>query len=147
MGALALPAKIIVMIASLLDKVSTISLALTCRRLHRLCFTTALSLDKIEKETLLILLEQDEPRIYFCPHCTKLHNWHIGWNRSIPPYDIEEKMPCKTTNEDTLHLPYLIFIQYYHARLVINHHLYGPTHGVSINNSASGLNQWKIRSE
>jgi hypothetical protein len=42
-------------------------------------------------------------------------------------------MPCKITNEDTLHLPYLIFIRYYHARLVINRHLYGPTHGVSIN--------------
>jgi hypothetical protein len=41
-------------------------------------------------------------------------------------------MPCKITNEDTLHLPYLIFIQYYHARLVINRHLYGSTHGVSI---------------
>jgi hypothetical protein len=42
-------------------------------------------------------------------------------------------MPCKTTNEDTLHLPYLIFIRYYHARLVMNRHLYGPTHCVSIN--------------
>jgi hypothetical protein len=42
-------------------------------------------------------------------------------------------MPCKTTNEDTLHLPYLISIRYYHARLVMNRHLYGPTHGVSTN--------------
>jgi hypothetical protein len=42
-------------------------------------------------------------------------------------------MPCKTTNEDTLHFPYLISIRYYHARLVMNRHLYGPTHGVSTN--------------
>jgi hypothetical protein len=42
-------------------------------------------------------------------------------------------MPCKITNEDTLRLPYLIFIRYYHARLVMNRHLYGSTHGVSIN--------------
>jgi hypothetical protein len=42
-------------------------------------------------------------------------------------------MPCKTTNEDTLHFPYLISIRYYHARLVMNRHLYGSTHGVSIN--------------
>jgi hypothetical protein len=100
MGALALPAEIILMIASLLDKVSTISLALTCRRLHSLCFTTALSLDRTEKETLLILLEQDEPRIYFCPRRTKLHNWYTRWNRSILPYDIEERcharQPMKT---------------------------------------------------
>jgi hypothetical protein len=42
-------------------------------------------------------------------------------------------MPCKITNEDTLHLLYLIFIRYYHARLIMNRHLYGPTHSVSIN--------------
>jgi hypothetical protein len=42
-------------------------------------------------------------------------------------------MPCKITNEDTLHLPYLIFIRCYHARLVMNRHLYGPPHGVSTN--------------
>jgi hypothetical protein len=82
---------------------------------------------------LLILLEQDESNISFCPRYTKLHKWHTRGNRSIPPYDIEDKMPCKTTNEDTLHLPYLIFIRYYHARLVMNRHLYGPTHCVSIN--------------
>jgi hypothetical protein len=34
MGALTLPTEIILMIASQLDTISTISLALTCRRLH-----------------------------------------------------------------------------------------------------------------
>jgi hypothetical protein len=118
MGALTLPTEIILMIASQLDTVSTISLALTCRRLYSLCFSTALSLDLTEKKRLLILLEQDEPKVYFCPRCEKLHYWHTRWNRSIPSRDIETKMRCKTYVEDTLYLSYINFTRYYHARMV-----------------------------
>lgn len=140
MGALALPAEIILMIASHLDKISTISFALTCRRLRSLCFPPAPSLNLAEKEKVLILIEQDEPTVNFCLRCAKLHKWHTRWSRSIPSWDIEIRLPCKPYLFDTFYLPPLDLIPYYHARLVMNRHLYGSTHGppISIFNLRTG---------
>lgn len=116
------------MINSHLNNSSMTSLALTCQTLHRLCFPKHPLLDTAEKEELLLLLEKDVATLYFCHYCVKLHRWHGRWSRSISPW-YEERMPCKRSLDNHLFLPITCHIPYYYARLVMNRHFYGPTHG------------------
>jgi hypothetical protein len=127
MGAFALPTEIILMITSHLNKPSTISLSLTCRALHSICFPADPILERTEEEELFLLLEKDIPTLYFCHYCTKLHHWHKRWNRSLAWF--EETMPCKKRPQDIFQILSIRCIPFWHARLVMNRHLYGPTHG------------------
>jgi hypothetical protein len=131
LGAFALPSEIILMIASHMDNPSRLALALTNRRIYSLCCNERLPLNLAEKEKLLLLLEKDIATLYFCHRCVKLHHWHRRWSRSICPW-YEETMPCKRSGLDRLYLPHVHSIPYYYARLVMNRHLYGPTHGPPI---------------
>jgi hypothetical protein len=128
LGTFALPPEIILEITSHLNNPSMISLALTCRTLHWLCFPEHLVLDKTEKQELLLWLEKDVATLYFCHYCVKLHRWHRRWSRSITPW-YEELMPCKETIDNHLVHPPTCHIPYYVARLVMNRHFYGPKHG------------------
>jgi hypothetical protein len=120
------------MIASHLDIPSKISLSLTCRKLHRLCFLGNPPLSLAEKETLLLLLEKGVASLYFCHRCAKLHHWHRRWSRSITPW-YKESMPCKGGKDnDDLVISHLRYIPYYYARLVMNRYFYGSTHGLSV---------------
>lgn len=116
------------MITSYLNNSSTISLALTCRTLHSLCFPGNPLLDMAEKEELLLLLEKNVATLYFCHHCVKLHHWHRRWSRSISPW-YEEHMSCKRSRNNRLFLLGTFHIPYYYARLVMDRHFYGPAHG------------------
>jgi hypothetical protein len=128
-GAFALPPEIILMIASHLDSPLKISLSLTCRKLHRLCFHGNPPLSLAEKETLLLLLEKDVASLYFCHRCAKLHYWHRRWSRFITPW-YKESIPCKGGKDnDDLVISHLRYIPYYYALLVMNRHFYGSTHG------------------
>jgi hypothetical protein len=128
LGAFALPPEIILMITTHLNNSGMLSLALTCRTLHRLCFSDHERLDKADKEELLLLLEKDVASLYFCHYCTKLHPWHTRWTRSILPWYVE-CMPCKVNLDNHLFFPTNCHIPYYYARLVMNRHFYGPAHG------------------
>lgn len=128
LGAFALPPEIILMITSYLSNSSTISLALTCRPLYSLCFPEDPLLDMAEKEELLLLLEKDVATLYFCHDCVKLHRCHSRWSRFLTPW-YNERMPCKESIHNVLFFPQTRPIPYYQARLVMNRHLYGPTHG------------------
>jgi hypothetical protein len=59
LGAFAFPTEIILMIISHLSKSSTTALALTYRILYSICSPRNITLDKTEKEELLLLLEKD----------------------------------------------------------------------------------------
>lgn len=132
LGAFALPPEIILMIATYLTKPSVISLALTCRTLRSLCFPRRSRLNTAEKEELLLLLEKDIATLYFCHYCVKLHRWHTRWGKSISPW-VEEDLPCKQhLLRNSLCLPLTCYIPYHHARLVMNRHFYGPTHGLPL---------------
>jgi hypothetical protein len=127
LGAFAFPPEIILMITSYLNNSSITSLALTCRTLHWLCFPEHPFLDMVEKKELLLLLEKDVATLYFCHDCVKLHRWHGRWSRSISPWD-GERIPCKRGLDNCLFFS-TCCIPYYYARLVMNRHFYGPTHG------------------
>jgi hypothetical protein len=126
LGAFALPPEIILIITSHLKNSSITSLALTCRALHSLCFPGQPLLDIAEKEELLLLLEKDVATLYFCHQCVKLHRWHSRWSRSITPW-YEERERCKRSYHLFLGSP--LDVRYYYARLVMNRHFYGSTHG------------------
>jgi hypothetical protein len=128
LGTFAYPTEIILMIASHLSNVSTMSLALTCRTLYSICFSNHLVLDMKAKEELLLLLEKDVASLNFCHFCVMLHRWHGRWSKSIPPW-YTERVPCKKDWDSCKLLPSIWRIPYYHARLVMNRHFYGPTHG------------------
>jgi hypothetical protein len=130
--ALNLPLEIMLMIATHLDECTLVSLALTCRSLHGLWNPRYLPLQLAGKEKLLLLLERDIPFLYYCHYCIKLHHWHGRWSRSIAPW-YQERLPCKNSLEKRLyHLP-TCSIPYYHARLVMNRHIYGSKHGLPLN--------------
>jgi hypothetical protein len=83
LGALDLPHEILLMIISYLNNLSTASLALTCRSLRGICTPRQQNLNMIlnmrNKVELLLFLEKDEPALYFCHFCRKLHHWYRTW--------------------------------------------------------------------
>lgn len=128
LGALGLPHEIILMIAEHLTNVSGLSLSLTCRTLHSLCFPRQPDLSTEEKEELLLLLEKDIATFFFCHECVKLHRWHKRWADDLY-YDIAKELPCTKGLGKHLYRP---CIPYSHARLIMNRHLYGRAHGLPI---------------
>jgi hypothetical protein len=132
LGRFALPPELILMIATHLNGLSIISLALTCRGLHRLCFPQRPNLNTTEKEELLLLLEKDIATLYFCHYCVKPHRWYKRWDNSISPR-VEEGLPCKLQLlRNFLCLPLTCYIPYHLARLVMNQHIYGLNHGLPL---------------
>lgn len=126
-----LPLEIVLMIATHLDGCSLLTLTLTCKSFHGLWETHNLPLRLTEKEQLLALLEKDNPFLYCCHYCMKLHRWHGRWNRSIAEWRYES-LPCKRRSDNHLILPRYHQIPYYYARLVMNRHLYGYKHGLPL---------------
>jgi hypothetical protein len=132
LGAFALPPEIILMVTTNLTNPSVISLALTCRTLYSICFPQRPHLNTAENEELLLLLEKDMATLYFCHYCAKLHRWHTRWGKSIYPW-VEEDLPCKQhLQRNPVFLPPRCYIPYHHARLVMNRHFYGPSHGLPL---------------
>jgi hypothetical protein len=128
LGAFTLPPEIILIVATYLTNPSVISLALTCRTLHCLCFPRHSNLNTAEKEELLLLLEKDMATLYFCHYCAKLHRWHTRWGDSISTCD-EDDLPCKQRVDSFLFLPLICDIPYHCARLVMNQHSTGQPKG------------------
>lgn len=142
--ALDLPPEIVLLITAHLDDCALASLSLTCRSLHGLWKRRSPSLGLTEKEKLLLLLEKDTPSVYYCHQCVKLHHWHGRWSRRLPPVSVEH-LPCKWDPHKQLFLVLTCHIPYFHARLVMNRHFYGPNHGVPLhifNNRAQSYTRW-----
>ncbi|KAF2117057.1 hypothetical protein BDV96DRAFT_571475 [Lophiotrema nucula] len=132
LGAFALPPEIILMVAKYLTNASTISLALTCRTLHNLCFPHHTHLNTAEKEELLLLLESDLATHHFCHYCTKLHLWHLPWDYFLDPWP-EVHLPCDPhLSRNWLRVGFACYLPYHQARLVMNRHLYGTKHGLPL---------------
>ncbi|KAH7371569.1 hypothetical protein BKA66DRAFT_444026 [Pyrenochaeta sp. MPI-SDFR-AT-0127] len=132
LGAFALPPEITLMIATHLSNPSVISLALTCRHLHSLCFPRPPRLNTPEKEALLLLLEKDLATLYYCHYCVRLHRWYSRWGNYIHPF-VYEDLPCKQQlHLSVVSLPLICYIPYHHARLAMNRHFYGANHGPSV---------------
>ncbi|KAF2877033.1 hypothetical protein BDV95DRAFT_589675 [Massariosphaeria phaeospora] len=126
LGAFALPAELILMIATHLPDASVISLALTCRTLHSLCFPRHPHLNPSEKQELLLMLERDMLHVVFCHSCVALHRWDP---RSGFPGRTRH-LACKQFG--VVHHLCTCYIPYHRARLVMNRHFYRSPHGMPL---------------
>lgn len=133
MAGLPLPLEILFMIVAYLDTTSIVCLSLTCRKLYSTCFPRNLKIRHRRKERLLLLLEKDTPTLVFCHHCTKLHRWHARWGK-LNSLEFTLRFPCEQQElrRHVLGLSLTCYIPYHQARLVMNRHLYGPSHGMPV---------------
>lgn len=132
LGRLTLPHEILLQISSHLTNTSHLSLALTCRALHTILLSRKVSLSKADQEALLLLLEKDAPGLYFCHYCTKLHQWRASWKPNTFGCILED-LPCVSDlSKSQVRMSNACRIPYHYARLVMNRHLYGPSHGLSL---------------
>jgi len=87
-----------------------------------------------EKQDLLHLLEKDIPTLHFCHDC-------VNWSRSIAPW-YEEDMPCRSDLDKHLFLPSSGYIPYYYARVLVNRHFFGSTHGPPVQKLDERARSW-----
>lgn len=129
-----LPLEILLLVLELLSKEAVICFSLACKALYRQFFPKAASrqdLDRVARKALLVLLEKDIDHSFFCYDCLKLHPWRLDGR--ILPWDVRGRSPsyrgCRAMHPFKAPLPEGHSLQYNLARLVMNHHLYGPSHG------------------
>lgn len=131
LGSLAIPPEIMLAILAYLDRPSLLSFALTCRTFFLFYFPQPPQLSSTEKHDFLALLEKDAPRHYFCHFCLKLHRWRGSWFRhfdsDIPHYYLKHRDTCREENQiKHIGMPTLLYPL---ARVIMNRHFYGVTHG------------------
>lgn len=137
LGRLTIPTEIILMVTKNLDKPSLLCFALTCQTLKCYCFPKSLNLSSSEQTEFLLLLEKDAAEYYFCHFCVKLHPWYACWfdHPQNLSRDFYTKFGdhCRMMNwfhHFSLSLPYPL------ARVVMNRHFYGASHGVCVDKLA-----------
>jgi len=121
------PTEIVDLILEHLPPESVVAFALTCRALYGKHFPKPTEISVASKERLLQLIERDLLNLYFCYGCIRLHPWrpkfqNIYFCREFPG-GCGESIDCPCP------LPFQIGHVYSWARLVMNRHFYGLTHG------------------
>lgn len=141
LGRFTLPTEIISMIGTHLDMPSLICLALTCRTLYGTLFPSCTELDRPQRERFLLLLEKSTPHLYFCHACTTLHTWRSSWFRDLQDYSYRPyRAPCQLGNAFEISIYWFTErIPYHLARVVMNAHFYGDTHGVAVDELSCNL--------
>lgn len=132
-NAVPLPPELISRILSYLPPESVISFALTCRRFHPyMPSPPPTTLSGQARQALLVWLEPENPRLYFCHPCNDLHTWQCVPDRyhRLTQYD----RYCRDRRNPWYYFAGLPGIDSYQmnlalARLVMNRHLYGDLHG------------------
>lgn len=125
-----LPTELVLLISELLLPADAVCLALTCRRMYNIADISSLAtrLDTDAKDTLLCRLERDTTDFTYCFENQKLRPAQFPPNKPV--------WSClhlhKTVNLDRVpHFRVSLFILFYcSARIVTNHQLLGPRHGV-----------------
>ncbi len=138
------PPEIIALIISFLPPESATAFALICRTFYyQFLPPPSRPLTQPQRLALLTWLEQDTPSLYLCHGCVRLHTWRREpepdpSNGGVARYDWH----C---NNRASHFcrprppsrPLLHNLDFHLARLVVNRHLHGKSHGPSL---ASALN-------
>lgn len=143
---LKLPMEIFIMITSQLDKVSFTTLSLTGKAACAVFNPTKLfHLSYEERQIFLPLLEKD-PRVgdhlWFCHFCSALHGFKKWQGLHMMLEDLETwrylTCPIIMKHKKVDRLQWYrppqsnLILGYHHARLFMNHHLYGPTCGLPV---------------
>lgn len=127
------PFEIILCILDYLPPASILSLALTCRYFHyRLCDQISSLQNRKVREEFLQMLERELAGRYFCYHCQKLHKRDRIWSRRYMHHGISHgiyKSPCLGTFLTKTPFTMSSTVGFNYARLVMNRHLFGPSHG------------------
>lgn len=124
---LRLPPEIVDIILEHLPPESVDAFSLACRVFYWKYTPRPPRLPQPAKETLLSWLEQEAPKHCFCHPCETLHIWRKSHYMGIDDYNSACKLRHKV--ESAYHPPGCIHLPYHAARLVMNRHLYGRSHG------------------
>ncbi|GJN80954.1 hypothetical protein PLIIFM63780_004484 [Purpureocillium lilacinum] len=153
---LELPSDAILLIYDQLDSPEALSLSLTCKSLYRLCFSKYYTgtLPQEDRKRFLLLLEKD-PRlgrgVFYCYPCNSLHKFEQHWGphsnlRSGGEDGVAqgeqggEEQGSSSSRQDCDNkdrfspIGNRFNLSYTLARLVMNSHLYGPSHGIPLRN-------------
>lgn len=128
-----LPVELLQSVLSHLSLSSTAALALCSRHMTYLIGTKswdAVGKQRSERIEFLNYLEKDLPGYRLCNRCLKLH-------RNIPPEDmlLTQSAPEKLGKAKRTDVAYSyppININFQHVQSAMNHHLFGPNHGLSL---------------
>lgn len=138
-----LPTELILLISELLPLEDALCLALTCQRMHKIAHNYrifGMRLDKDATDTLLCRLERDTTEFTYCFGNQKLRPAQFPPHKPIWSYLHFHK----TTNLERV--PFfsigLFMLDYCTARIVTNHQLLGPQHGIPASYLASIRNYW-----
>ena len=126
------PLEIVLLITKYLPDVALHSFALTYRPYyHALCGRFPY-LKRGGKEELLQLLEKDTSHLFFCHHCVQLHAWRSSWDAHDTWNPPNERKCLHKYSYFTGPYVRKSCIPYHHARVVMNRHLYGASHGLPL---------------
>lgn len=136
-----LPADVLYLVSDHLDIASTYALSLSSRDLYSVGFPKKKQKLKARDQRLLLtLLESDHLASgrFYCHRCNKLHNFEPdcgprGSETTVDSTIINTKVKCGL--RDVFAPTGNTFgFTYHHARLVMNRHVYGPEHGIPVEN-------------
>lgn len=122
------PPEIILIILEHLPPESVISFSLTCRTFYRAYMDPFLPMGLASQQTLLLWIERDIGGLYFCHQCHKLHTWkRERYGYGVPIYNGACRLRSQSGEVGWCGHPFLV--EYHTARLIMNRHLYGASHG------------------
>lgn len=130
-----LPADVLYLVSDHLDTISAYSLALASRGLWAVGLPKKqLKLKTRDQKALLTLLERDRfaNGRFYCHRCNKLHQIEPNCGPKGVAETEDGSLKCglkdvfAPTGNSTFGL------NYHHARLVMNRHIYGPEHGIPL---------------
>ncbi|KAM5347711.1 hypothetical protein ACJ41O_007535 [Fusarium nematophilum] len=129
-----IPHELILMVAEHLPDTALLSLSLSCRPYHQLLSREfrSVELSTRDREEFLQWIEKDVAQLYFCFKCVKLHRWNRRWDSRgcwRPPAATND---CLAGFEYRGDYRWQSHIRYRHARLVMNRHLHGASHGLPL---------------
>lgn len=138
-----LPPELKLKICEYLSPASLTALFTTCKSLRAVLIHNNMigklpNLDQEQRVEFLSLLERDlGNRFYVCTVCAKLHRFEPWWG----PREVGHEprgLNCPLLDDKWRLWPYCL--GWYHVRLVMNRHLYGPEYGVPLQNLEAARN-------
>ncbi|KAH6607760.1 hypothetical protein Trco_004073 [Trichoderma cornu-damae] len=127
------PAEILLLIGDYLDASELLSLKLSCKSTFNLFPQTYETMDDNDKRRFLLLIEKDPlgKGTVYCHPCNRMHTFQeTSGPRADLPDDSKHHNCAIHDRFSPTGNPF--GLSYAHARMVMNHHLYGPGHGMPL---------------
>lgn len=134
-------------VLSHLPSESVVAFTLTCRAFYsKYYLDQSTKLDGESRQTLLLWLEKDEPRLYYCHICNLLHRWGPR-HRILSALNNRLIRKCRIQSGYELYYSWSVYdfrprVHFAHVRLVMNRHLFGEGHGPAVQTLNSHGMSW-----